>query len=226
MLLGSLGVLADESVNIQRLPGESACGSLAGWKAEDEFPIRSPLEVYDFLSRVVAGKIFVEIGTRNGDGVSCMAHFAQKVIAIEQNTEYCLRLKERSRNGRPFRIHCKTLNKGDTDLPTADVYYWWMQAHMNTFILEAIHETLKQRGKHAHVYFAIDPSMINDSPTTEPMLKRLKGPEFGHSGNVSRVFFDETNAGPTIFEKNKLYGRTGKWGMLVVLSATVGAGLQ
>jgi hypothetical protein len=38
------------------------------------------------------------------------------------------------------------------------------------------------------------------------------------SGNVSRVFFDETHSGPAIFVNNKLYNRTCKWGKLVTIA--------
>ena len=38
------------------------------------------------------------------------------------------------------------------------------------------------------------------------------------SGNVSRVFFNETHSGPAIFVNNKLYNRTCKWGKLVTIA--------
>jgi hypothetical protein len=60
-------------------PGTSICRQLPSFETVDDYPIRSPLAVADFLAPIVAGRRFTEIGTRNGDIMSCLAHFAQRM---------------------------------------------------------------------------------------------------------------------------------------------------
>ena len=73
----------------------SACLTLPGFSPVDTYPIRSPLMAADFLAPLVAGKNFCEIGTRNGDIMSCVSHFAASVTAIEMDETYCTKLRER-----------------------------------------------------------------------------------------------------------------------------------
>ena len=86
----------------------------------DTYPTRSPLAVADFLAPHLAGRSLCEIGTRNGDIMSCLSHFAREVTAIELDKEYCKKLSERG-----FRVLCKPIETlGHLDLGHCDVYYW------------------------------------------------------------------------------------------------------
>jgi len=73
----------------------SRCGSIPGFEAVDRFPTRSPLVVADHLISLVEGKAFAEIGTRNGDIMSCVKYFAASVSAIELDRHYCKVLEKR-----------------------------------------------------------------------------------------------------------------------------------
>ena len=52
----------------------------------DAPPIRSPQAVHSFIASRLPGKDLVEIGTRNGDGMSCFALHARKATAIITRT--------------------------------------------------------------------------------------------------------------------------------------------
>ena len=69
--------------------GESVCPSLPGFVTADLFPIRSPLIVADYLSNLVKGRSYAEIGTRNGDVMGCVSRYAASVTAIEMEEAYC-----------------------------------------------------------------------------------------------------------------------------------------
>ena len=101
--------------------GASACPSFSGFSAVDAYPIRSPLVVADFLGAQLAGRSFAEIGTRNGDVMSCVSHFTPRVTAIEMDPGYCAQLRQRG-----FGVACSMFEDlADADFPVADVYYWW-----------------------------------------------------------------------------------------------------
>ena len=101
--------------------GRSVCPSLPNFETADLFPIRSPLMVADYLATHVKGKAFCEIGTRNGDVMGCVSHFAKSVTAIEMDQNYCNKLRKRG-----FGVACKPFERiGLDEFPTADVYYWW-----------------------------------------------------------------------------------------------------
>ena len=62
----------------------------------DVVPIRSSQAVHSILASWFAGKIIVEIGTRNGDGMHCFAQVAHNATAIEIDKAYCRLLEKRS----------------------------------------------------------------------------------------------------------------------------------
>jgi hypothetical protein len=99
----------------------SRCLSLAGFKPVDEYPTRSPLAIADYLAPLVSGRSFCEIGTRNGDIMACLSHFASEVTAIELDKTYCKKLTQRG-----FRVLCKPVESVSAEqLPHAQVYFWW-----------------------------------------------------------------------------------------------------
>ena len=102
--------------------GASACPSFSGFSAVDAYPIRSPLVVADFLGAQLAGRSFAEIGTRNGDVMACLAHFARSVTAVELDKVYCRKLRQRG-----FRVLCKPVETVPADelAQSSDAYFWW-----------------------------------------------------------------------------------------------------
>ena len=61
----------------------------------DVVPIRSAQAIHTAMARRFAGRSLVEIGTRNGDGMSCFARVARTALAVEMQQSYCDRLQER-----------------------------------------------------------------------------------------------------------------------------------
>ena len=61
----------------------------------DVVPIRSAQAIHTAMARRFAGRSLVEIGTRNGDGMSCFAQVASKATAIEMDKKYCAKLTAR-----------------------------------------------------------------------------------------------------------------------------------
>ena len=99
----------------------------------DASPIRSPQAVHSAMLRHLANRTIVEVGTRNGDGISCFSHFTAGAVAIEFAPEYCSKLRTRAdilgnRTGQPvFQVRCGNY-KSTGVLPDADLYTWWQQA--------------------------------------------------------------------------------------------------
>lgn len=101
---------------------QSICSTLPGFYSVDSSPIRSPLLVADHLINLAAGRVVFEVGTRNGDILSCISHFANLTFSAEIDPEYCQRLR-----GRGLRVFCDdflALNmSGLSQKP--DVFFWW-----------------------------------------------------------------------------------------------------
>ena len=103
----------------------SVCHSLPNFQAVDLFPIRSPLAVADFLGPRLRGHSFAEIGTRNGDVMSCLAHFAKEVIAVEMDEGYCRKLRSRG-----YTVVCQNSETIPlTDFPMADARAYAGRTH-------------------------------------------------------------------------------------------------
>ena len=100
----------------------SVCETLTDYSAVDVSPIRSPLLVADHLIELTRGKTVFEVGTRNGDILSCVARFARTTYSAEIDPEYCRKLQ-----GRGLNVYCSdflTLNM--STLPQKpDVFFWW-----------------------------------------------------------------------------------------------------
>ena len=92
----------------------------------DAAPVRSTQAVHSVLAGELVGLDVVEIGTRNGDGMSCFSQAAKSAVAIEMEPEYCASLERRSerqrKRGKPgFRVSCEYYEKCT---PDADIYTW------------------------------------------------------------------------------------------------------
>ena len=127
MQLRQLNALPAPDVPGHRL-GFQSCGALVP-KTVDAPPMRTPQAVHSALIRRIAGKELVEIGTRNGDGMSCFAQVARRATAVELSSTYCQKLRERSHQlmlstGSNFSVDCRAYQKADLD---ADVITWWAE---------------------------------------------------------------------------------------------------
>ena len=103
-------------------PKQSLCTSLPDFHVVDSCPVRSPLLVADHLVEFVRDKTFFEVGTRNGDILSCLSRFAKVAYSAEIQPEYCEKLRQRN-----LTVLCSDFTKLDfsslSNIP--DVFFWW-----------------------------------------------------------------------------------------------------
>lgn len=187
-------------------PPASVCLNLPGFKAIDEYPIRSPLSVADFLVPAVKNHSFCEIGTRNGDIISCLRHFSRTATAVEMDKDYCKKLR-----GRGISVICKPIEEvTESELGGCEVYFWWpMFANtQNEAWLSQLINMHKRLKSPATVYIAHDTHWDNDMATLPTLVN-------SHGGSVSRVFFDEGGDvnGPKSYS-NPFANRPGQWGIM------------
>ena len=180
-------------------PATSICRQIRDFDTVDTYPIRSPLAVADFLAPIVAGRAFTEIGTRNGDIMGCLSHFARKVTAIELDVTYCKKLRARG-----FDVICRaveTVTPDEFAKAEGDVYFWWPMwaPRQNEAWLRQLISAHRANGRKATAFIAHDIHWAPDMAT----LKRL-APHY-HATNVTRLFFDEGDTAG--------YGRPGQWGV-------------
>ena len=234
--------------------GKSSCPGYQGFKPRSVFPERGPLVFADFLIPAVKGKAVAEIGEREGDLILCLARHANSSYVIEMEQSSCDSVRKADPEGR-IAITCKMVTKrnGEMLLPDADVYFWWNEPTNNMMLLEMVDFVQRKRNRTSTVYFAFDgSSSLGDLEHIAPTLERLKSREFSHSGHVTRLFFDESDNeglygdGPpdgvdpngvagdgvrgrkpwTASYKTPYFGRYGHWGILHVVSVTVGVQLE
>ena len=95
----------------------------------DATPIRSPQAVHTAMLPHIAGKELVEIGTRNGDGMTCFSRVTRSAIAVELSRPYCDHLTKRSTEnagrGPAWTVLCQDYRSA-TRLD-GDVFTWWQQ---------------------------------------------------------------------------------------------------
>ena len=209
--------------------GESVCPSLPGFVTADLFPIRSPLIVADYLSNLVKGRSYAEIGTRNGDVMGCVSQFAKSVTAIEMDPGYCKKLRARG-----FGVACQRLEQIPMeDFPVADVYYWWPSDAMgqNELWLRIVSRALRFRQAKASIFIGFDAHWQPDLQVLPTLLSK-------YNGTVERLFFDEggkvtghaKDSATYQRAENKLeasiahpfYNRPGHWGVFMVAKFEVG----
>lgn len=98
----------------------------------DASPIRSPQALHSHIAARVARRRVVEVGTRHGDGLACVAQTAASVVAIEASAPYCAKLRARAASlllpeTSRFSVLCSRYQAA-RPWPAADVYTWWQQA--------------------------------------------------------------------------------------------------
>jgi len=141
----------------------------------DVAPIRSPQEVHTVIANKLRGRQVVEIGTRNGDGMSCFARAATKASAVEVNQKYCDLLEERKRIEKlAFDIQCSDYTLAQLD---ADFITWWQQAPMtNQGVLENL-RCLQQQGGiriRAQAVLVFDTQWRTDMASFQSLKKLIK----------------------------------------------------
>ena len=104
-------------------------------------PIRSPQAVHSVIAEKVQDKDVIELGTRNGDGMSCFARFASTATAIEYDRTYCARLKKRASLQSPFIWSVQCVDAFRYKNFDADIITWWQQQPLTNF---AVLERLKK----------------------------------------------------------------------------------
>ena len=78
---------------------EAVCFTYAVWVVRREVPSYvGNLEKINRAVELVEGKRFGEVGTRNGDIMGCVSHFATSVTAIEMDQAHCRVLRARGFN--------------------------------------------------------------------------------------------------------------------------------
>ena len=180
-------------------PSPSICRRLRGFETVDQYPIRSPLAVADFLAPIVAGRGFTEIGTRNGDIMGCLSHFARRVTAIELDVTYCKKLRARG-----FSVICRAVESvtpAELAAAEGDVYFWWPMwaPRQNEAWLRQMISAHRENRRVAAVYIAHDVHWKPDMLTLRRLTRHY------HATNVTKLFFDEGDVSG--------YGRPGQWGV-------------
>ena len=118
------------TVTVRRAAAAATCAELVPHPI-DQTPMRSPQSIHTAMLPFIAGRHVVEIGTRNGDGVTCFSRVASKVTAVELDKTYCRRLEARALSlrtsgERGFDVHCEDYRQSRADA-LADVYTWWQE---------------------------------------------------------------------------------------------------
>lgn len=130
-----LSFIAPRAADAERTDGrrtraQSLPDCAASVQPVDVTPIRSPQAVHTAMLKHVAGRDLVEIGTRNGDGMTCFSRVARSALAVELSRPYCDHLNRRSaeeqRAGRPsWTVLCQDYRSAAR--LDADVFTWWQQ---------------------------------------------------------------------------------------------------
>ena len=158
---------------------QSICSSVPGFRAVDACPLRSPLLVADHLVELVRGKIIFEVGTRNGDILSCVSHFAKMAFSAEVQPEYCEKLRQRN-----LTVLCgdfTTLNfRSLSHIP--DVFFWWpmIADDQNEAWLSHVRHQLSSVAPSAHeriVVIGFDHQWPRDMKNKKVMLHKYKDAE-------------------------------------------------
>ena len=148
--------------------GSSRCLDLPGYRSHDAYPMRSPLVAADFLvdqlkaaTQRQPGRAasYLEVGTRDGDNIACVAQLAQTMdihahaTAVEQSPRRCAALRSRSAaarsRGAGGRFHVVETQVNDSTahaLPTADVYYYWGLPATNLQMIRWMDEAARAHG--------------------------------------------------------------------------------
>ena len=132
----------------------------------DTYPVRSPLSVSDFLIPRARGKLFCEIGTRNGDIAACVKDAGVDVLVVEIDDEYCAKMRARG-----LRVVCRGVEKlGEAELGEGGTFLWWplMGPSLNEPWVRQLATMLARIGRKATVYVAHDTANPYDMDAGAP----------------------------------------------------------
>lgn len=215
-----LSPLASAPRQWQQLPpagaATSRCHSIPGYENQDVFPTRSPLVVADHLISLVEGKAFAEVGTRNGDIMACVKHFAKSVTAIELDQGACRAIRKRG-----FGLVCRDfMSLEPHEFPLADVLYWWPQMSWEQNEAWMLHtmRAYEALNRTVQVVVGFDSHWAADLVSLTRMMKKF------HGQAVKRFFFDEGGTWNEMFALMRGEFRPGHWGVFHLAHFTVGPG--
>ena len=117
----------------------------------DPVPVRSPLVVLSALAKIFRHKDVVEVGTRNGDSITCFAHAAKSATGIEMVQDYCKQLDIRSAKlkaagGKGFRVECSMFQQAKS-LGDADYITFWLGGDRRNLPILAHLHAMQARGE-------------------------------------------------------------------------------
>lgn len=191
------------------------------------YPVRSPLAVADFLLPLVHDKHLVEIGSRNGDLVTCLKNFTSTVTSMEANENYCRVIARRGVN-----VRCSPVRADNAVnvLPEADVYFFWLTPTASMNMVKILVSVACARQSSFRVVYALDGQI--DANKVGGHVHALTS--WGLQFVVRRIFFDETesymqsmNGKPVADERNSAsylhpyVGRYGRWGVFHMVTIDV-----
>ena len=182
----------------------------------DEYPIRSPMVVADYIISQASGKSYVEVGTRQGDLFKCVEPYTRHAFAIEMEEDYCRALR-----GRDIQVSCSTFETvADTLLLPVQVFFWFVwPPELSEGWIRRIWSLPRAVGTTATVLVGFDGHIPEDMRFL-PLL-------VGHyGGTVERIFFDE--GGEVTHQHIPSYAhphlwRPGRWGVIHVAKFVLGA---
>ena len=137
------------------------CAAVADFRVLDTYDTRAPMVVAEQLVRLARGKRYVEIGSRRGDILACVSHYALASHVYEAHGPYCGALLERaaaaaSSTSPRVSVHCpeffqpSTLQKADQ----ADVYYSWISPPVAWELLKGLYSGVRSGDVRRHAVFA------------------------------------------------------------------------
>ena len=108
-------------LNVSR-PSFASAPSICKFTRADEYPIRSPMVVADYIISQAVGKSYVEVGTRQGDLFKCVQPYTTHAFAIEMDNNYCHALRRRD-----IQVLCTTFETVPVKkLLFVQVFFWFV----------------------------------------------------------------------------------------------------
>ena len=202
-------------INVSR-PSFATAPSICRFATADEYPIRSPMVVADYIISQTAGKSYVEVGTRQGDLFKCIQPYTRHAFAIEMEQNYCHALRRRG-----IQVACSTFETvADKLLLPVQVFFWFVwPPELSEGWIRRLWSLPRAVGETATVLVGFDGHIPEDMRFL-PLLVAHYG------GTVERIFFDE---GGTVTSRtipsyaHPQMWRPGRWGVIHVAKFELGA---
>lgn len=148
-----------------------ACAAVPGFKVLDTYDTRAPMVVADQLVKLARGRSYVEIGSRRGDILACVSHYAKTSIVYEAQSSYCSDLRTRfsTPGSNHPSVRCPAFFSADM-ITDADVYYTWISPPKAWDMLHMLRAgirrgTVRRTAKLATIVFPLSHYLrIGDNP--------------------------------------------------------------